>query len=373
MHIKIKTKGIHDEYIGKISREATSGPYLFDGISLNDQNIKVKTQIGDLSMLRSGMSTGISLPEGSCDTLIECEDIILVSKNNIKVLFKNKSLHNVIFITENCQNYCMMCSQPPRKIDDSEKQFRINSWLLTMLPPNISSICFTGGEPTLYYDRFISLLEEGISRFPDTIFQILTNGRVFSKNENVKKLNEIDNGNILLCIPLNSDVSYQHDLITQSKNSFNQTLKGLYNLALFDSNIEIRVVITKQNYKRLPSISEFLYRDLPFVSHIAFMGLEYIGLVPYNHDQIWIEPDDYKEELEEAVLILSRWGLNVSVYNIPICLTTPALYPYLKRSISDWKISFDDQCKECALKKECCGLFATSLIKNSRIKPFKYD
>ncbi len=373
MHIKVKTTGINDEYIGRISQELTSGSIVFKGISISDQNKKVISQIGESSLVRSGISTYISFPEGGLNDLIDCEDIILVSKNNVQILYQSKSLHNVIFVTENCQNYCLMCSQPPRKVDDAEKLFRINRMLLTMLPSDLSTICFTGGEPTLYYGHFISLLREGINRFPTSIFQILTNGRVFSNKENIIKLNEIDNGNFLLCIPLNSDVYFDHDFITQSKNSFNQTMKGLYNLGFFDYQIEIRVVVSKQNYKRLSSISEFIYRNLPFVSHIAFMGLEYIGFVPENHDRIWVEPDDYKEELEEAVLVLSRWGLNVSVYNVPICLAKPTIYQYLRKSISDWKVCFPEQCMGCVLKDDCCGLFATSLVKNSRIKPFEYD
>ena len=36
----------------------------------------------------------------------------------LRVLFRHASKHNAFLVTERCNHYCLMCSQPPRNIDD---------------------------------------------------------------------------------------------------------------------------------------------------------------------------------------------------------------------------------------------------------------
>ena len=79
---------------------------------------------------------------------------------------------------------------------------------------------------------------------------------------------------------------------------------GLYNLGRHDIGIELRVVITRMNYRRLPKLPDFIYRNLPFVEFISLMGLEYTGYTIKNREAVWIDPMDYQAELAQAVLEL---------------------------------------------------------------------
>ena len=72
---------------------------------------------------------------------------------------------------------------------------------------------------------------------------------------------------------------------------------------------------------------------------------------------------------EKAVVNLAEWKLDVSIFNIPICLLKPSLYKFAKKSISDWKVCYIDACSKCSKKHECCGLFSTSKIQSPSIKP----
>ena len=63
---------------------------------------------------------------------------------------------------------------------------------------------------------------------------------------------------------------------------------------------------------------------------------------------------------KEAVKILDRFGINVSVYNIPLCLLDKHLHKFAEQSISLWKNDYNDICKDCNLKNKCCGVFTTS-------------
>jgi len=40
-------------------------------------------------------------------------------RREIRVLFRRTSLNNSFLVTEQCNHYCLMCSQPPKRIDDA--------------------------------------------------------------------------------------------------------------------------------------------------------------------------------------------------------------------------------------------------------------
>ena len=79
-----------------------------------------------------------------------------------------------------------MCSQPPKKIDDS--------WILKeafeairLIPRNAKVLGFTGGEPTIFGQEFINLLDHTKSWLPHTSLHVLSNGRYFAdENFDVK-------------------------------------------------------------------------------------------------------------------------------------------------------------------------------------------
>src|SRR5262249_13688331 len=102
---------------------------------------------------------------------------------------------------------------------------------------------------------------------------------------------------------------------------------------------------------------EFIYRNCPFVAHVAFMGLEMMGYVKTNLKDLWIDPYDYKCELEAAVTLLSGVGMNVSIYNHQLCVLPRSLWPYAQKSISDFKNIYLEECGKCSVVAECGGLF----------------
>src|SRR3546814_15776433 len=55
------------------------------------------------------------------DTTLFRSDVVRINpvKGTMHTLYRRQSRHNTILLTEQCNNYCLMCSQPPKKIDDS--------------------------------------------------------------------------------------------------------------------------------------------------------------------------------------------------------------------------------------------------------------
>jgi len=262
-----------------------------------------------------------------------------------------------------------MCCQPPLKVDDIDELFENNLQRIRTAPKDLPLIGITGGEPTLLGEKLIALIKEIRECLPSTEIQLLSNGRRFSDIKYAKRVAEAGGNMLYVGVELHSDYSRDHDTIAGSKGAYQETMQGLYNLAYCGIAIELRIIMCALNYKRFFHIAEFIHRNLPFVGWIAFMGMEHIGWAVKNR-HVWIEPIEYQQELLQAVKFLADWNYQVSIFNVPLCLLPEFLHGYARKSISDWKKSYELICHDCRLKSDCCGFFTTSKRLFKGIKPF---
>ena len=253
-----------------------------------------------------------------------------------------------------------MCCQPPVKNDDIDFFYEKNMRLIDSAPVELPTIGITGGEPTLLGERLFDLIAYIRKRLPNTHIQILSNGRKFAESNYAERLTQVSEGMVIVGVPFHSDSPIIHDRIAGAKNAYNQTLLGLYNLAANDIDIELRIVLNKQNYQRLPQMAHFISKNLAFVATVAFMAMEDIGYTIKNRDLIWIEPIDYMSQLQQAVIYLSQLEFDVSLFNLPLCLLPENLRTFAKQSISDWKNKYLFICDTCVFRRQCCGVFSTS-------------
>lgn len=294
-------------------------------------------------------------------------DIINFSTSGrINVLWETKSDHNAFYVTDICNSKCIMCPQ----IEGANSRYDECIEILKMINlDNHIEIGITGGEPTLNINKLVELLETIALKAPNKKVHILTNGRNFSKIENVEKIAKIKNIKVSFGIPLYSDIAEEHDFIVGVNGAFIETINGLYNLAKYRQEIEIRTVILKQNYKQLKSLATYIYRNLPFISHVALMGIEYHGNAETNYDLVSIDPTEYRMELYNAVREYVRYNMIVDIYNLPYCLVHEKIRQFCRDSISTWKKSFLPQCENCKVKDNCSGVFETSFIHSQNIAP----
>lgn len=281
------------------------------------------------------------------------------------VLYRPESLHNALFITERCNSNCLMCSQPPRDEDDSGATTE-HLRLLDLIQSPPSHLGITGGEPTLLKEGLIQVLTRLHERFPDTPVTMLSNGRLFAYEDLTRKLANIGHKQFLTSIPLYANNAADHDYVVQAKGAFDQTIQGFYNAAKQGLAVEVRVVLHKQTISGLLDLAEFIYRNLPFVRHVALMGLENMGYVKKNWDLVWVDPVDYAEALEIAVRHLYQRQVAVSLYNLPLCVLPRSLWSFARQSISDFKNIYLPECEDCGVKSHCSGLFQSSETRHSR-------
>lgn len=364
--IQLKTRGfpreIHETIVAKvISCHPDDGVVCFS--PLLDQQVVLTSEV---AMPHGFGKAVLGVPD--LDHL-RIGDIVNISPNGtVYTLFRESSPHNSLFVTDRCNSNCLMCSQPPRNVDDLDYHYHINSQLIPMIPKTTAELGITGGEPTLLGQRFVSMLSMVTEHLPDTEVHVLTNGRSFAWKNIPEAISAIPNRKIVFGIPLYSDYALHHDYVVQARDAFNQTILGFHNMARQSLRLELRVVLHRQTFRRLPALAKFIFMNLPFVEHVAFMGLEYTGYTPKNKDLLWMEPSEYANELEEAVFYLDSMRMNVSIYNLQLCLLSPTLWKFARKSISDWKREYLEECGQCQLLKECGGIFATSKKHSDEIK-----
>lgn len=139
-----------------------------------------------------------------------------------------------------------------------------------------------------------------------------------------------------------------------------QHVRGILNLARAGIIVEIRIVLVEQNIERLPSLAQFISRNLPLASHVAFMGLEPIGFAKANLRDVWVVSFDYEDLRTKATLLLSGSGMNVSIYNHQLCVLEESVRHFARRNISDWKLEYLEGCSSCCVRERCCGFFSSA-------------
>ena len=335
----------------------------YAAVLLSDENTSVKSR----HLTRMAVIADVQ----GLDRLSDGDVVSLSPHGTISVLHQKQSTHNAIFVTNSCNCKCIMCPQSYEENVETESRLGVNLRLIELIDKSANTLAITGGEPTVPRQELLHLISACKTSLPDTALVLLTNGILLRDRSYVDQIVSIAHPNITYAIALYSDTDTHHDTII-GKKGFYDTLRGIYNLALYDQRIEIRTVLHAMNYHRIPRLAEFIYRNFPFTIHVAFMGLETTGLAMKNIQRLWIDPFDYVPELERAVTTLHRADINTSIYNHQLCTLPVHLWHFCRKSISSWKNVYLDECRSCELKEDCGGFFESSLSAHSNhIRPIQ--
>lgn len=270
-------------------------------------------------------------------------------------IIRRSSLHNTILFTEQCDERCLMCSQPPREVDDR--------WLLPLYAEAINladeGVCIgiSGGEPTLYKEELFSLLEEVAINRPDLSFHILSNAQHFLKEDRPRLQSIHKKIEILWGIPLYSSLAKEHDEIVKKPGAFDTLLENLYILASSGGSIELRTVLMKKNITGLPLLAKFIVKNCQFIAFWAIMSIEPTGYAKSSRDELFFDYSQFFIPIENSIEIAKSHNIHTSLYNFPLC-TVPKNYRlYCVDSISDWKKKYLEICDPCSEKNNCAGFF----------------
>lgn len=282
-------------------------------------------------------------------------DVVLIvpGRGTLHRLIRASSNHNTLLITEQCDQKCIMCSQPPKKYHtDMFDQFL----QAVVLAPREATIGLSGGEPFLHKARLLEFLRKAQTARPDIRFHILTNGQHFEPSDE-GDLKSLNMASILWGIPIYAASAGIHDLIVAKEGAFKILERNLALLGKAGAVLELRTVVLNSNITELEELANHVTRHLSFAHVWAIMQLENIGYARMNWDAEFCDSSMEFDGIATAVDLAVGRGLRTKLYNFPLCTVPPSYRMYCTLSISDWKQKFLSTCDDCRLRSSCTGFF----------------
>ncbi len=265
-----------------------------------------------------------------------------------------------------CNSNCVMCTNPTQfkegEVDFSLKTIRqrlINHKKTDkeFIGDNSSDKFYlTGGEPTLNPDLYKIIKEINIF-FPRNEVSLLTNGRTFYYEDYVKKILSLENLNEII-IPLHGHDRKTHDRVTRSVGSFDQAFLGIKNVFKFkrdDQKVEVRVVISKFNYKGIDKILSLLEKHFYKANSIPVIFMEFEGQAEDNHNSVGIKYSDFKESFKGLEKFIDTLP-GLRFYHFPLCTIPEIFWPITWKTLPDYEVFYGTNCSQCLYKKECLGI-----------------
>ena len=288
------------------------------------------------------------------DLVVEIGEIWLVFPDPKKAtrFFRPSANSNTLMFTERCDQYCIMCSQPPKNKD--YLHWGLYEKALISVPSN-TMFGISGGEPLLEKQSMLTLIENVILKRPDIKFHVLTNAQNFGE-EDILRLTEL-NKNILWGIPLYSTDSEVHDAIVGKQGAHTQLLTNFTILYKAGAQVELRTVLLQQNAGYLSLIVNFIADKIPWISYWALMQLEPIGFARISFEEKFFDSSKQFEVIKLALDCARIRGISAKLYNFPYCSVEKRYRANTNKSISDWKNKYLETCDGCKEQEKCCGFF----------------
>ncbi len=317
--------------------------------------------------------TSIEVDDSFCHKLEEFHnyDVFELWENGILLnCYDDSSIDNYFFVTGQCNSNCIMCPSPDKSRKDADKA-NIDKLIeiANHIPSDAAHLTITGGEPFMAGEKLFIFLKQLREKFDETEFLLLSNGRIFAVDKFVKLLKECAPEILTIAIPIHGSESKVHDYITQSSGSFNQTIMGIKKLLANGFDIEIRLVASRLNDIDFDNIARLIVEQLHGIRYVSVMAPEMTGSAYINREIVWRPYSEIFVNIEKSILYMMKNGIDVKLYNFPLCTVAQGYRTLCEKSISPGKIKYGDTCELCKLKDACGGVFAgTFLLEKNDLK-----
>jgi len=225
----------------------------------------------------------------------------------------------------------------------------------------------SGGEPTIRPD-FLYLINYLRSNSPKNPYILLSNGRRFSDTHFTSRVSEMPPKSILIAI--HGDTQQIHDTQTQVRGSFNETVVGVRNLFDYGLNVDLKIIVTKLNFTRLPELVQFAAQTFPNLRHMSINGLDVQGTVLRNKERVFVPIRTAKPYIQKALDSAMSQGISIRTYSLPVCLFDDPYRQFIgeqpQRNLicksptteTDsvaWTQGTIDKCSSCKYRSFCSG------------------
>lgn len=271
-----------------------------------------------------------------------------------------------------CNNHCLHCAigDSKRDLQKENKNTDLNtSEVLSLIEKNAgnySACVLTGGEITIRKDC-IQIINHAL-KFYDSV-QIQTNGRRITEDF----LNKIDDVRRCFFAVAIHGPEEVHDVITQVKHSYTQTIRGLEALSKRSVGVCLKFVLSKINYKYCQHVVELAHQF-----GIARINVAYVhacGDARLNKEKLLVSYEDIKPYVTDALVLSEKYGIWTDLETFPMCKIDSRFYHcsddmYMERTICvpvnqqsfDWEYTrkqlnkiHHTQCENCVFERICEG------------------
>lgn len=256
-----------------------------------------------------------------------------------------------------CNNNCIMCTgimPSPLKnpiLSTSEILNQIKNGAA-----NEEAFSFTGGEPTLREDLF-EMFDYVNQNYPKSEIHLITNGRRLAYNDYINKMRRFKRLEIIT--ELHGDEG-THDFITGVPGSYKETVEGIKNALKLGFEVELRIVISKINYKKVPVIATIYKEEFPDAERVVLFPIDLIGNAFKNKNKVLVTYKEIVPFMYDAIDILSNGKAKVSLYHTPYCVLDEKYWKYVEGvTVPERRVTFAEICGGCKFMDKCPRVWKT--------------
>ncbi len=223
---------------------------------------------------------------------------------------KKQAMKNDLTVTLQCNNNCGFCPRRELLMVVCRSGREIHETIKKIGSAD-KSIVLSGGEVTIRKD-FFSLIDECKKNSIDKI-GIVTNGRMFSYSEFVRKTLKKGVSGIILSIY--STKKGIHEGITNSENSLAQSIQGIKNILKLADNpriLRINIVISKRNIDDVMST----------VSELHSLGVSHIILIDVitDDEKYMYSYNRLNHVVNDLIRSQELAGIHITLRGFPLCI-----------------------------------------------------
>lgn len=295
-----------------------------------------------------------------------------------------------------CNHKCLTC--PLTTFDRMHRDFTYEDMIQSIGNSNLKPydhVTISGGEPTLN-QSFFSLLE--YLNHLGVHITILSNATQFADTSMVERLKTvIDVSRCNIVTAIHSADREIHDRLTDSADSFDETLSGVKKLVTAGIPLCIKNIINGINYEKLDKFAEFIIDSFPPLVEVQFCVMDYSGRAAKNLDLLAVDFRDIGVHLEKALDVFETKECErmrkISIIESPLCMVDPYYWKYFERTSNRLGLyvapnsetknnaSYDvenlcntsySECEKCRAKEICPGVWNSSyqVLGKHSLRPF---
>ena len=214
-----------------------------------------------------------------------------------------------------CNNLCDFCAQGDKRETYPQRPFsELRDEMKRAREAGITSIVFTGGEPSLHSDILELVREARTLGF--TALQLQTNGRRLAYEKFCREL--LEAGITEASPSLHGSKSEIHDALTCAPGAFAQTVRGILNVRRLGIPTLINSVVTAQNYRDLPALARLLISL--HVNQFQFAFIHIVGRPAANPSEVVPRKTDAIPYIHQGLSLARQAGVRAYTEAVPFCL-----------------------------------------------------